>query len=124
MIRFLIFLMALTLLVALLLYAGHAYGNWPLPSQSPAILTYLACTTIVAFYMLHSTAQSTLFSQAYLLSIVLKMITGSVFIFIVIFIDRAGAKGNALLFIISYMLYTALEVGFLYRKINGPKLKP
>ncbi|HRI78195.1 MAG TPA: hypothetical protein PLR06_01565 [Cyclobacteriaceae bacterium] len=123
MVKFLIFLGILTVLMGITVYAAHEFGNFPLPTFYRAILIYMFCTTITAFYILGRNLPPALFTQAYLISIVMKMITGGAFIFLIIFIDPAGARVNATLFIVSYLLFTALEVGFLYRNINIGKSK-
>jgi hypothetical protein len=46
------------------------------------------------------------------------MLVYGTFILVIIFRDRAGAAGNALLFMVVYLIFTGLEVGFLFKKVN------
>jgi len=49
---------------------------------------------------------------------VLKMLTYAGFILVIIFSDKSGAMGNAVLFLVAYLLFTGLEVGFLFPAVN------
>ncbi len=94
--------------------------NWfiEIPSYSFEIIFFLGISTGGIFYFLIKRTRSPSFTQSYLLSIVLKMLGFSAFILVIIFKDKSGAFGNALLFIVSYLLFTVLEVGFLFKRIN------
>lgn len=89
-----------------------------IPSYFIEIIFFLGISTAVIFRFLIRPSLAPYFTQAYLLSIVLKMLGYGAFILVIIFKDRSGAFGNALVFIISYLLFTALEVGFLFARIN------
>ena len=116
------FLISLTLLIAALVSAVYLGGQYQwfgtVPTFSLEIIFFLGISTAVIFYLLIRRSGTPAFTQAYLLSIVLKMLVSSAFILVVIFRDRSGAFENALLFIVSYFLFTALEVGFLFKRIN------
>ena len=58
------------------------------------------------------------FIRNYLLTIVVKLLAGGIFIFAIIYIDLDGAESNAITFMAAYLLLTVLEVGFLFRKFN------
>jgi len=88
------------------------------PSFAPEIVLFLGISTIVIFYFLIKHAQSPSFTQAYLVSMVLKMLTYAAFMLVIIFSDKAGAVANAVLFLVAYLLFTALEVGFLFTAVN------
>jgi hypothetical protein len=117
--RFFIFV---TLLVAGLLTAVYVgeQQHWltTIPSFAFEIILFLGLSTIVIFYFLIRHVQSPSFTQAYLVSMVLKMLAYAAFILVIIFSDRAGAMRNAVLFMVAYLLFTGLEVGFLFNRIN------
>ena len=54
------------------------------------------------------------FVQLYLLFMVLKFLAYGAFVFILILKDKAGAEANALFFMATYFIFTALEVVFLF----------
>ena len=85
------------------------------PSFSLEIVSSLAFLTLALFYYLQKIQQSSpqKFIQSYMLSITVKMLLGCVLILVMIFTDRHGAITNALLFILSYFTFTALDIAFL-----------
>ena len=58
------------------------------------------------------------FIRNYLLTIVIKLLAGGIFIFAVIYADLNNAESNAVTFMGAYLLLTGLEVGFLFKKFN------
>jgi hypothetical protein len=110
------------LLASLLLgsvYAGERQ-HWltAAPSYAFEIISFLGVSMIAIFYFLNKRSGSSSFTQAYLLSIFLKMLTYSAVILLIILRDRTGAVGNVILFMVSYVLFTVLEVGFLFKAVN------
>jgi hypothetical protein len=59
-----------------------------------------------------------MFVQLYLLTMVVKLVAYASFNLIVILKDRADASANAVFFILAYVIFTGLEVTFLFKKIN------
>lgn len=120
MIRFLISLVALALLVSGCLF-GALHLGWIVnrPSYFVEILLFVFLTTLILFSYLYRAAPGPHFVQLYLLTMVLKLLGYGAFGLIVILGDRAGAPANAVLFIVTYVAFTTLEVAFLYRKIRG-----
>ena len=116
------FLISVAIATAGLLSAVYLGGqqHWlnATPSFATEIILFLGISTVVIFYFLIRHAQSTSFTQAYLLSMVLKMLTYAGFILVIIFSDKSGAMGNAVLFLVAYLLFTGLEVGFLFPAVN------
>lgn len=119
MLKFLISVSALVAGLFAAVFAGAEY-QWfgTIPSYTVEIIFFLGVTTATIFYFLIRQLQSPSFTQSYLLSIVLKMIGYGAFILMIIFKDKSGAFANALLFIVAYVLFTALEVSFLFKRIN------
>jgi hypothetical protein len=87
------------------------------PSYGIEIVLPLAITTSLIFFFLQRIKMGSpqKFIQSYLLSITVKMILGCLLILIIIFMDRAGAFGNALLFILYYFWLTGIEIFFLLK---------
>lgn len=87
------------------------------PSFLVLILTALAgATWLVYFFNQRSNREN--FVKNYFLTIVLKLLAGGIFIFILLYADQGGANANAVLFLTAYVLFTGLEVGFLFRKLG------
>ncbi len=90
------------------------------PSYAFEIVVLLALTTLVIYYYLFqwSKTKPQLFAQFYLLSIAIKIAAYGVFVAIIVVLDPKMAISNAILFLISYLLFTVLEVLFLFRQVN------
>ena len=87
------------------------------PSFSIEIVSVLALLTLALFYYLLKIQKSNSqkFVQSYMLSITVKMLVGCVMILVIIFMDRESAIANSLLFILSYFLFTGVEIFFLWK---------
>lgn len=120
MFRFSLATIVLTLTLWASLYVARGQ-DWiaSFPSFTLEILVFLASSTLIIFYILIKRNDPESFTQSYLLSIALKILFYGAFVFIVIFIDSPGASLNTAFFIASYVLYTALEVTFLFKRKNG-----
>lgn len=98
----------------------HALYKAPIPSFYLEIVIYFFCSALVSFYKLNTpkwNAPSS-FVQLLMASIVLKISIGCILIYILFRFDPNGANGNALFFVISYLLFTACEVTVLTIKKN------
>jgi len=87
------------------------------PSFLFLILGVLTAATWPVYFFLQSTKSEDLVKN-YLLTIVLKLLSGGVFIFILLYKDKSGADANAIFFMIAYLLFTGLEVGFLFKGLG------
>jgi len=116
--RFLLSLLALASVLALVTWAGSEWNWWALPLFWKEIIFFVFFITIVIGYNLIALRQkqAQVFTQFYLLSISLKLVAGLAFVFFIIWKAPAEAKGSAALFIVSYLVFTFLEVVFLVRK--------
>lgn len=103
-------------LLLLTIVTGLATLQFASPSFLFLILTVLAVTTWLIYYFIQKTKQED-FIKNYLLTIVLKLVLGGIFIFILLYIDKPGADTNAIFFMAAYLLFTGLEVGFLFRRL-------
>jgi len=118
-IRFFVVLSVAALAIAgLMMLAIRLTWMDALPSFFYQTILFLLFATFVIFRYLYKADKPGFFVQLYLLTMVLKFIAYGVFNAIVILKDRPGAAGNVIFFIVLYLLFTALEVAFLYRKIS------
>lgn len=92
-------------------------AQWAQPSFLILILTVLALATWVVYFFILKTKPAD-FVRNYVLTIVLKLLVGGVFISILLYIDKPAADANAILFMTAYLLFTGLEVGFLFRRLK------
>lgn len=106
------------LLVFVTALVAWGASEWLQASFLMPILIFLFVSTWLVFVFMSRKANAETFIKNYLLSIVLKLLAGGVFIAIVIFVDNAFANSNAILFMAGYLLLTGLEVGFLFNIHN------
>jgi len=121
--RFLISLSVATVLLVLILWGGTFLNWWMFPSFWKEVVFFLFFITLIITNYLFKLRQKQqqVFVQFYLLSITLKMIAGLGFVFLLLWKAPTEVRGNVGLFIISYLLFTGLEVNFLMRKANPQK---
>jgi hypothetical protein len=118
-IRFFVVLLGAALAMAGLTFlAVHLSWIDALPSFFYQILLFLVFATFVVYRYLYKVNKPDFFVQLYLLTMAVKFIGYGVFNLIVIMEDRPGAAHNVAFFLVIYLLFTALEVAFLYRKIS------
>ena len=111
-------LVVFTVVLALLTVAtGFVTIQFAYPSFLILILTVLAFATWLVYYFIQKASREN-FIRNYLLTIVLKLLSGGTFILILFHIDKLGADTNAMFFMTAYLLFTGLEVGFLFRKLG------
>ena len=96
---------------------GFATVQFASPSFMVLILTVLSLATWLVYYFVQKGSREN-FIRNYLLTIVLKLLSGGTFILILLHIDKLRADANAIFFMTVYLLLTVLEVGFLFRKLG------
>ncbi len=113
------FLLAFLILGFVLAGSGRAW--FTRPSFFIEIILFLALSTIALYWFTTRkiNLQPDEFVKIYLGATVMRILFFGGFIFTVIMLDKLGAKENALLFLVCYFLFTALEVMVLYRQINA-----
>lgn len=118
MIRFLVVMILLLLLLVSILIAGARQEWWVVPSYAFEIVSIMAVFTLILYRYLHQlrNRQPDAFGSFYLLSIALKLIAGLALLGAVIWLDKSSSLGNAVVFLISYGLFTAAEVVLLLSK--------
>jgi hypothetical protein len=104
-------------LIALSMLSSWVITKYSAPSFLFLIVTSLAAATFLAyFFMLRTTSED--FVKNYLLTIVIKLLAGGLFIGAIIFADIEHAETNAVAFMVVYLLFTGLEVAFLFGRFN------
>lgn len=98
-----------------------AFPTWWLET----LLLMVVLTCAVYYYLTRPTfAAAHDFSWLYLASIALKVLCGCSYLVVVLVNSQTGALQNAVFFLTSYLLFTGLEVAFLWSRIqsqNGVK---
>src|SRR5262245_6648954 len=102
----------------LTILAVHLSWINSLPSFFYQTILFLVFGTFVVFRYLYRIEKPDFFVRFYLLTIALKFVAYGAYNLVVILEDRVGAAANVTFFILLYLLFTALEIGFLYRKIS------
>lgn len=79
------------------------------------IVIFLTVTTAFLFRLVVRAAADN-FMQAFFLSMVVKFVAYGAFLFFVIRQDQQNAIPNTVLFLTGYLLFTAIEIFYLYRR--------
>ncbi|HEY0653952.1 MAG TPA: hypothetical protein VGD65_12525 [Chryseosolibacter sp.] len=121
MLRFLLALLVVAAVVWAVVSYGAVQGYFQRPSFFIQTLIFLTFSTALVFFYLYTAEKPGFFVQLYLLTMAVKLLAYLVFCFVMISNDKPSAVGNVVFFMATYFLFTALEIGFLYRKISGQK---
>lgn len=82
-------------------------------------ITQYVVTLLVFFLMQKAISfEPQYFVQITILSIVVKLIVYGAFNFIIIYLAPKAANANVVLFFSVYLIFTAMEIGMLYRNIT------
>jgi hypothetical protein len=119
-IRFAAAALAVAVVVVLALHASVHLG-WldALPSFTYQTAIFLVFTTIVIYVYLYKVNKPDFFVQLYLLTMAVKLLGYGAYAVFMILEDQHGAGKNVVFFLLLYVVMTALEISFLYRKIAG-----
>lgn len=109
-----LFSLSLLLLASLLGWFAVLWGS---PSFLVPILAALSAATWFVYFLLQDIKPED-FIKKYLLTILVKLLAGGIFIAALLFMDPEGAEANALFFMTGYFLFTGLEVGFLFSRLK------
>ena len=87
------------------------------PSYFWITLAFLNLSTVLIFlYLIRAPGNA--FVQLYLLTMVIKLLAYCTYNIVIILRDRENAGINVGFFLITYLLFTTLELAFLYRRID------
>ena len=97
------------------------HQSWILhpPSFLYETVIFLIVSTGAMYGYLYNVNKPDFFVQLYLLLMVVKFFLYGAYVYFMIIKDKPGATMNVAFFITLYFIFTALEVGFLYRKISS-----
>jgi hypothetical protein len=120
MFRVIFYLLFSAAIVAAVIIGGNLLAWWNMPTYWIEILAVNFFITVVLYiYLLKvQTQQPQIFTQFYLLSIVLKMVGGLTLITYVVWDAPGEAFGNVVTFISSYLIFTIVEVSSLLKKVS------
>ncbi|HEU5289497.1 MAG TPA: hypothetical protein VFU05_02565 [Cyclobacteriaceae bacterium] len=111
----------LTLIIAALLIL--AVGQWGLetrPEYFYRTLVFLFIGTAGLYRFLLRTKQQRpdFFVQFYLATMVVKLIAYGAYLFIMVTSKTENVVADVAVFMVVYFIFTAIEIGFLYRHVN------
>jgi hypothetical protein len=122
MIRFFLSIVAATIIiVAFLLWAQNTGMIGRLPSFFKEILILLGLTTVLIFKYLYRPREPAFFVQLYLGTMVIKLLAYGGFCLWIIVKDKPGSTSNITFFLVVYLLFTVLEISFLFKRISRSK---
>ena len=110
---------AILLIVALICFGGAYYLAPVRPSFLIETTLFLFLVTMAIYRYLYNLKDPQLFTTIYLATLAFKILIYGGYTVAIILMDRQGSVENVLYFLVTYMLFTAFEVGFLYQRISG-----
>jgi hypothetical protein len=121
-------MMRFVLALLLIALAGELIARYSGMTGSSVYATIanaiLLAGTAILFRLMAGVDDPQKFTQAYLLSIIAKILLASVLIVVLILIDKPHSRANVIFLFSMYVLYTVIEVLFLVRfrrERNGAK---
>ncbi len=113
------FLITLTLVAGIILTIG-LWGIEILPGYFYRTLIFLFVSTAGLYRFLLRTKQQRpdFFVQFYLATLGIKLIAYGTYAFLMVRDQPDQASANIVFFMVVYFLFTAIEIGFLYRHVN------
>lgn len=123
MLRFILLALLLGASLLGILAWGINQSWWTFPSFATETTIFLLVVHVAGYHFVTRQWKQhpTDFVKIYLGLTVLRILFFGIFVFLVIWLDAAGSTSNALYFLVSYFLFTILEVVALYRVVNGEK---
>jgi hypothetical protein len=116
--KFFVSLALATVGISAAVLKGAGQDTFPEPSFFTVTLLLLFVFTALSFVLLYKAKEPSAFLQSYLLTTTVKLLGYGGYILIIIFSDRGGATANVLFFMLTYLVFTVLEIVFLYRKFS------
>jgi len=115
-----------SVLVSGAIAAGVIYGvdsGWieKQPSHYIQTLVLVAFVTIVIYGYLYRLKSPDSFTQFYLLLMVVKVFAFLAYNIVIVLESRENAAYNVIFFLITYFLFTGLEIAFLYFHVSSRK---
>ena len=118
MIRFIVVLISIGVLLIVAVRIGlNLHWISAQPSYLYKTTIFLVIITAVIYVKLYNAETPDFFTRLYLLSMAVKLLAALAFNVVMILDDLSGKASNVVYFMVSYLLFTLLEISFLYRKI-------
>jgi hypothetical protein len=111
-------LVATTALLVALFLMQRSHLLIQLPSFGWQITLFLSVSTLVVCWYVLKFHKQGFTIQAVMGSVLLKLAGSLAFLLLIVLKDPVGAVPNAVFFMIGYVLFTALELAFLYPRIS------
>jgi len=92
-----------------------------IPSFFYPTLIFLVFATSTIFVYLYKAKSPDYFVQLYLLTMALKFLAYGAYNVLMILEDKDGASYNVAFFMVLYIVFTGLEITFLFRKITDSR---
>ena len=111
----------ITLIVSALLIVliGHlAFEVLPSFFYQTVILVFLGTAGIYFYLVDIKKHRPEHFVQLYMATLIAKMLAYGAYVLFVVWDDPNQAANNALVFMVTYLVFTTAEIFFLYRKVN------
>lgn len=123
MLRFVILVFLLSAVIFLTVQTGISNAWFEQPSFTDEIIALLAISHVGLYAIITRQLgqRPEDFVKIYLGSTVLRILFFGLFIFVIIRIDPVSASRNAVLFLLTYFMFTGLEVVALYVAVNSQK---
>jgi predicted neutral ceramidase superfamily lipid hydrolase len=113
----------LTVLLVFVVMVGVRMNVFDRPGYFPGIIFFVAITTLIIYGMtsrkVNRAPQD--FISIYLTGTVVRILLFGASIAVLIYLDQEGATANAMLFLVSYLFFTILEVAVLWQEVNAKK---
>lgn len=121
--RFILLAGGLALLLVAMITLGAEKEYYKYPSYTKTIVLFLTVAHVGLFHFIvrHLGQHPQDFVKIYLGTTVLRILFFGVFIFLILRLDPRSGTGNALVFLVSYFLFTGLEVAMLYAAVRDQK---
>jgi hypothetical protein len=113
------FLITLILVAGIILAVGF-WGFETLPGHFYQTLLFLFVSTVGLYRFLLRTKQQRpdFFVQFYLATLTVRLIAFGTYVFLMARSQPEQAPSNIVFFMVVYFIFTAIEIGFLYRQVN------
>ena len=113
------FLITISLVTLTVLAGGYSWGGeLPTYFYQSAFLLFVSTTALYYYLLKIKEVRPNFFVQFYLISIMLKLVAYGTYLGVITWHDTEHAAINIVFFLVIYVFYTALEVGFLWWKIS------
>lgn len=116
--KFFLSLALAAICIAASVFTGESQHLFPAPSFFVVTLLLVSGVTAASFVLLYKSKDPSAFLQSYLLSTTFKLLGYGAYVLIMIFSNRAGATANVLFFMLTYLVFTVVEIAFLYMRFS------